>query len=106
MRDGVHQGLTMSHCANCHVESYGRKLDQTTNTLAAEARVNAGRFTMDYTFENRRFAENAPTPRLGEHWRAGPRAGVLAYTGWRAAPGGATMALGPQLSEDVMFRLA
>jgi hypothetical protein len=27
MRDGVHQGLTMSHCANCHVESYGRKLD-------------------------------------------------------------------------------
>jgi hypothetical protein len=62
MRDGVHQGLTMSHCANCHVESYGRKLDQTTNTLAAGARVNAGRFTMDYTFENRRFEENAPTP--------------------------------------------
>ena len=22
MRDGVHQGLTMSHCANCHVESF------------------------------------------------------------------------------------
>ena len=62
MRDGVHQGLTMSHCSNCHVESYGRKLDQTTNTLAAGARVNAGRFTMDYTFENRSFEENAPTP--------------------------------------------
>jgi len=62
MRDGVHQGMTMSHCSNCHVESYGRKLDQTTNTLAAGARVNAGRFTMDYTFENRSFEENAPTP--------------------------------------------
>mgnify|MGYP001048179613 CR=1 FL=1 len=62
MRDGVHQGLTMSHCANCHVESYGRKLDQTTNTLAAGARVNAGRFTADYTYENRSFEENAPTP--------------------------------------------
>ena len=62
MRDGIHQGLTMSHCANCHVESYGRKLDQTTNTLAAGARVNAGRFTADYTYENRTFEENAATP--------------------------------------------
>ncbi|MFO7691516.1 MAG: GSU2204 family CXXCH-containing (seleno)protein [Vicinamibacterales bacterium] len=62
MRDGVHQGLTMSHCANCHVESYGRKLDQTTNTLAAGARINAGRFSADYTYENRTFEENAPTP--------------------------------------------
>ncbi len=62
MRDGVHQGLTMSHCANCHVESFGRKLDQTTNTLAAGARVNAGRFTADYTYENRTFEENEPAP--------------------------------------------
>ena len=62
MRDGVHQGLTMSHCSNCHVESFGRKLDQTTNTLAAGARFNAGRFTADYTYENRTFEENAPTP--------------------------------------------
>jgi len=62
MRDGVHQGLTMSHCSNCHVESVGRKLDQTTNTLAAGARVSAGRFTADYTFENRTFEEQAPAP--------------------------------------------
>jgi hypothetical protein len=62
LRDGVHQGLTMSHCANCHVESYGRTLDQTTNTLAAGARFNAGRLTADYTYENRSFEENAPTP--------------------------------------------
>ncbi len=62
MRDGVHQGLTMSHCANCHIESVGRVMDQTTNTLAAGARVSAGRFTMDYTFENRTFEENGATP--------------------------------------------
>ena len=62
MRDGVHQGLTMSHCSNCHVESFGRKLDQTTNTLAAGARISAGRFTANYTYENRTFEENAATP--------------------------------------------
>ena len=62
LRDGVHQGLTMSHCANCHVESFARKMDETTNTLAAGARVNAGRFTMDYTFENRTLEENGATP--------------------------------------------
>lgn len=62
MRDGVHQGLTMSHCANCHIESFARKMDETTSTLAAGARVNAGRFTMDYTFENRSLEENGPTP--------------------------------------------
>jgi len=62
MRDGVHQGLTMSHCANCHVESVGRTMDQTTNTLAAGARLNAGRFTMDYTFEDRPFEEKGATP--------------------------------------------
>jgi len=39
LRDGVHQGLTMSHCANCHAESFARKMDETTNTLAAGART-------------------------------------------------------------------
>jgi hypothetical protein len=62
LRDGVHQGLTMSHCANCHVESFARKMDERTNTLAAGARLNAGRFTMDYTFENRTLTENGATP--------------------------------------------
>ena len=62
LRDGIHQGLTMSHCANCHIESVGRVMDQTTNAVAAGARVNAGRFTMDYTYEHRTFEEKGATP--------------------------------------------
>jgi hypothetical protein len=61
MADGVRQTMTMSHCANCHVDSYSRKLDQTTQTLAAGARVSAGRFSADYTFENRTFEEKSAT---------------------------------------------
>jgi hypothetical protein len=61
MSDGAHQSLTTSHCANCHIDSYGRKMDQTTQTLAAGARFNAGRFTADYTFENRTFEEKSAT---------------------------------------------
>jgi len=37
-------------------------MDESTSTLAAGARVNAGRFTMDYTFENRTLTENGATP--------------------------------------------
>lgn len=61
LRDGVHQSLTTSHCANCHINSYSRKLDQTTQTVAAGARLNAGRLSMDYTFENRTFEEKSAT---------------------------------------------
>jgi hypothetical protein len=62
LRDGIHQSMTLSHCANCHIQSRGRTMDETTNTLAAGARVSAGRFTMDYTFENRTLEENGATP--------------------------------------------
>ncbi len=61
MADGHRQSMTMSHCANCHVDSYSRKLDQTTQTLAAGARVSAGRFSADYTFEHRTFEEKSAT---------------------------------------------
>jgi opacity protein-like surface antigen len=61
MSDGVHQSMTTSHCANCHIESYSRKLDQNTQTLAAGARFSAGRFSADYTFENRTFEEKSAT---------------------------------------------
>lgn len=61
MSDGVHQSMTTSHCANCHIDSYSRKLDQNTQTLAAGARFNAGRFSADYTFENRTFEEKSST---------------------------------------------
>ncbi|MDO8834682.1 MAG: GSU2204 family CXXCH-containing (seleno)protein [Vicinamibacterales bacterium] len=61
MADGMRQTMTMSHCANCHVDSYSRKLDQTTQTLAAGARFNAGGFSADYTFENRTFEEKSAT---------------------------------------------
>ncbi|MEW5984529.1 MAG: GSU2204 family CXXCH-containing (seleno)protein [Acidobacteriota bacterium] len=62
MRDGTHQAMTTSHCANCHIESYGRKLDQTTQALALGARVAAGRFSADYTYENRTFRDDESTP--------------------------------------------
>jgi len=61
MADGLRQSMTLSHCANCHVQSYSRKLDQQTQTLAAGARVSAGRFSADYTFEHRTFEEKSPT---------------------------------------------
>ena len=60
MQDGAHQVMATSHCANCHINAFTRKIDQTTQELAAGARVNAGRFTADYTFEHRTFQENAP----------------------------------------------
>ncbi len=61
MSDGVHQSMTTSHCANCHIDSYSRKLDQKTQTLAAGARFSAGRLSADYTFENRTFEEKSAT---------------------------------------------
>lgn len=61
MADGHRQSMTTSHCANCHVDSYSRKIDQTTQTLAAGARVSAGRFSAEYTFENRTFEEKSAT---------------------------------------------
>ncbi|MGE0043143.1 MAG: GSU2204 family CXXCH-containing (seleno)protein [Vicinamibacterales bacterium] len=58
-RDGVHQVLTTSHCEACHTQSYSRELDQSTRDLFAGTRLQAGRLTVDYTFQNRRFTEDA-----------------------------------------------
>lgn len=62
MRDGTHQAMTTSHCANCHIDSYGRKLDQTTQALTLGARFAAGRFSADYAYETRTFKDSESTP--------------------------------------------
>lgn len=60
MRDGFHQSLTTSHCANCHVTSYTRGIDQRTRDTAAGLRFQFASGAVDYRFENRDFSERAP----------------------------------------------
>lgn len=60
MRDGTRQVMAMSHCANCHVKSYSRELDETMQEVKAGARFTKGRFSVDYTLATRTLEEKAP----------------------------------------------
>jgi len=60
MRDGTRQVMAMSHCANCHIKSYTRELDETMQEVKAGARFTKGRLNMDYTLANRTLEEKAP----------------------------------------------
>ncbi len=59
-RDGFHQSLTTSHCANCHVTSYTRQMNQRTRDTSAGLRFQLASGAVDYRFEHRAFVENAP----------------------------------------------
>jgi hypothetical protein len=58
-RDGFHQSLATSHCANCHVTSYTRELSQRTRDTSAGLRYEFASGSAGYRFENRDFVENA-----------------------------------------------
>ncbi len=58
-REGVRQSLTTSHCATCHVVSYGRGVKESTRDLSAGLRLVLSRFGVEYSYLDRRFAEHA-----------------------------------------------
>lgn len=62
LRSGFHQALTTSHCSHCHTTGYTRQIDQRTLDLSAGARLQMSALTLDYTFENRHFKEDAAAP--------------------------------------------
>ncbi len=61
-RHGWKQGTVMvGKCTPCHVVGYGNHIDQSTDDLSVGATVNVGVVTIDYTYTDREFNNNAST---------------------------------------------
>ncbi len=63
-RDGYHQSLTTSHCSNCHVTGKTKALSESTRDVLAGASLRLSRLTLDATFGNRRFRDDAAASTL------------------------------------------
>ena len=61
-RSGDKQTIGMSKCTSCHVTGQGKKIDENTQDITAGATGKFGLLTMDYSFMNREFRENATAP--------------------------------------------
>lgn len=61
-REGWEQSIGMSKCTSCHITGEGRKVDEETQDLSIGATGKFGQFTVDYTFTDRSFDENANNP--------------------------------------------
>lgn len=61
-REGIEQSIGMSKCTACHVTGQGREVDEETKDLSAGVTGKFGRFTVDYTFLDREFREQADAP--------------------------------------------
>lgn len=64
MRDGHRQGLTTSHCANCHTTANGRALNESTRDMVAGASLQFSRFSLEGTVSSRKFKDEAATPSI------------------------------------------
>lgn len=58
-RDGARQVMTVSHCSSCHTYAFTRGVDELTREVIAGAMVEAGRVSVEYGYENSRFADEA-----------------------------------------------
>jgi hypothetical protein len=61
-RSGSNQARTMSKCANCHVVSKVREIDQDTEEWKAGLHFTSNLATLSYEYSMREFVENAWSP--------------------------------------------
>lgn len=61
-REGLEQSIGMSKCTACHVTGQGREVDEETKDLSVGVTGRFGKLTVDYTFLDREFREQADSP--------------------------------------------
>jgi hypothetical protein len=61
-RTGSYQGRTMSKCANCHVVSKVRLMDQETEQLTVGFEISSSKASLTYQYMDRSFSERAAAP--------------------------------------------
>ncbi|NJC88017.1 MAG: cytochrome C [Desulfuromonas sp.] len=61
-REGIEQSIGMSKCTACHITGQGRDVNEETKDLSAGVTGRFGQLTVDYTFLDREFREQADTP--------------------------------------------
>jgi len=61
-REGIEQSIGMSKCTACHVTGQGRDVDEETKDLSVGVTGRFGQLTVDYTFLDREFREQADSP--------------------------------------------
>jgi hypothetical protein len=63
-RDGHHQSLATSHCANCHITGTTKAMKENARDLVAGASLRLARLNLDATFGTREFKDEASAPLL------------------------------------------
>jgi len=58
-REGCKQAMTMSKCSGCHIESYSKNLDETTNDYVPKVSFQAGALSMEYSYLHREFDDDS-----------------------------------------------
>jgi len=61
-REGIEQSIGMSKCTACHVTGQGREVDEETRDRSVGVTGRFGGLTVDYTFLDREFREQAGSP--------------------------------------------
>ena len=61
-RNGMKQSISMSKCTSCHITGQGKNINENTRDLTAGVTGRFGLLTLDYSFLNREFRENAAAP--------------------------------------------
>jgi len=65
IRHGWRQGTLMTgKCTPCHIVGYGNRIDQNTDDLSVGATLKVGIMTVDYTYTDREFNNEASTQRI------------------------------------------
>ncbi|MDD2308227.1 MAG: GSU2204 family CXXCH-containing (seleno)protein [Desulfuromonadaceae bacterium] len=77
-RKGMEQSIGMSKCSSCHVTGQSRNVDENTRDITTGVTGRFGLLTLDYSFMNREFRENAATPTRYYDPALSPGAGVPA----------------------------
>lgn len=58
-REGCKQAMTMSKCSGCHIESYSKNLDETTNDYVPKVSFQAGALNVEYSYLHREFRDES-----------------------------------------------
>jgi hypothetical protein len=58
-REGCKQAMTMSKCSGCHIESYSKNLDETTNDYVPKVSFQAGALSVEYSYLHREFDDDS-----------------------------------------------
>jgi len=58
-REGCKQAMTMSKCSGCHIESYSKNLNETTNDYVPKVSFQVGALSMEYSYLHREFDDDS-----------------------------------------------